>query len=75
MGIPAIPRMHGQPDTQPPKWKAEGRLPNRPVVPNGSAGSREEIDKGRAEARAFAKSSRKNEEGRPHRRLARGGGP
>jgi hypothetical protein len=37
------------------KWKAEGRLPNRRGVPNGFAGSREEIDKGRAEAREFAK--------------------
>jgi hypothetical protein len=39
------------------KWKAEGRLPNRRGVPNGFAGSREEIDKGRAEAREFAKKA------------------
>jgi hypothetical protein len=37
------------------KWKEEGRFPTRRGVPNGFAGSREEIDIGRAEARAFAK--------------------
>jgi len=37
------------------KWKAEGRLPNRRGVPNGFAGSREELEAGRAKARAEAK--------------------
>jgi hypothetical protein len=37
------------------KWSAEGRLPNRRGMPNGFAGSREEMDRGRAKARAEAK--------------------
>ncbi len=56
MGIPAIPRMHGQPHSQ-RRSGTEGRLPNRRGVPNGFAGSREEIDKGRAEARELAKKA------------------
>jgi hypothetical protein len=39
------------------RMKAEGRHPNRRGVPNGFAGSREEIDAGRAAAREFAKKA------------------